>query len=369
MGGDRDQGLKTGEYAVAKNPKTLWDGPAQTCEIIRAKAPLRVSFAGGGTDVPEYYEKYGGAVLSTTINRFAYVSLYPREDTTVCIRSMDLEYSVKYDLTSEPQYDGALDIVKATIKRLSLDRGFSLDIRSDAPAGSGLGGSSALTAAIIGALAHFADVRYSSRELAELNYVIERIDLSVPGGKQDQYATTFGGFNVIQFASAGVTVSPLRLDQSVIDDLEAHLLLCYSGGIRNDMNMIDRQVERLRKNEGSTVGAMARLQEIVWEMREALERGDLFTFGELLHVAYEKKKEMNPYINDGTIADALYTEAMKHGALGGKLLGAGGGGYLAFYVPTEHQHDVRAALEKVGGSFVDFGFDHRGLRTWRSKSL
>lgn len=357
------------EYAIAKDALALWERPAGDCEIIRAKAPLRVSFAGGGTDVPDYYEKYGGAVLSTTINRFAYVSLYPRTDTTVSIRSIDLEYSVKYDINAEPQYDGALDIAKAAIKRLNLGRGFSLDIRSDAPAGSGLGGSSALTAAIIGALAELAGITHSSHQLAELNYIIERKDLKIAGGKQDQYATTFGGFNIIEFAATRVSVSPLRLDQSVLDDLEAHLLLCYSGAIRKNLHMIERQVDRFHRKEGNTVDAMARLHDLVWEMREALECGDLFRFGHLLHSAYEAKKGMNPYINEGTIADALYAEAMKRGALGGKLLGAGGGGYLAFYVPTEYQHDVRAALEVIGGQFVDFGFDHRGLRTWRSKSL
>jgi D-glycero-alpha-D-manno-heptose-7-phosphate kinase len=356
------------DYLISRDARTLWERPRDGCEIIRAKAPLRVSFAGGGTDVPEYYEKHGGAVLSTTINHFAYVSLYPRDDTTVSVRSMDLEYSVKYDLNAEPQYDGALDIAKATIRRLNITRGFSLDIRSDAPPGSGLGGSSALTAAIIGALAEFAGVRYSSRELAELNYLIERIDLKIAGGKQDQYATTYGGFNVIQFAATGVSVSPLRLNQSVLDDLEAHLLLCYSGIVRGATNMIEIQMDRMRKKEGNTFSAMARIYKQVDEMREALERGDLRTFGGLLHAAYEAKREMNPYISAGTNADALYNEAMKRGALGGKLLGAGGGGYLAFYVPTENQHEVRSALEKLGGQFVDFGFDQRGLRTWRSNS-
>ena len=280
-------------YASAKDVRKHWDRPGDACEIIRAKAPLRVSFAGGGTDVPEYYEKHGGAVLSTTINRFAYVSLYPREDTTVSIRSMDLEYSVKYDLNAEPQFDGVLDIVKAAIRRLNIDRGFSLDIRSDAPAGSGLGGSSTLTAAIIGALATYTGKAFSSRELAELNYTIERIDLKISGGKQDQYAATYGGFNVIQFAASGVSVSPLRLDQWVIDDLEAHLLLCYSGSIRSNVSLIDRQIDRLRKKEDNIEATMQRLHDQVWEMRDTLERGDLYAFGAQMHAAYETKKAMS----------------------------------------------------------------------------
>lgn len=354
-------------YAIAKDAKTLWERPKATCEIIRAKAPLRVSFAGGGTDVPEYYEKHGGAVLSTTINRFAYVSLYPREDTTISIRSVDMEYSVKYDLGSEPLYDGVLDIAKAAIQRIGVKQGFALDIRSDAPAGSGLGGSSALTAAIIAAVADLANKKYSSHELAELNYTIERVDLGISGGKQDQYASTYGGFNIIQFAESGVSVSPLRLDSSVIDDLEAHVLLCYSGGIRGNVNLIDKQIDRLRKKEGETVAAMAALQKQVWQMREALECGDLLKFGKLLQAGYEAKKLMNPYITEGTNVDALYTAAIQRGAIGGKLLGAGGGGYLAFYVPTEHQHEVRTTLEAMDGSFVDFGIDRRGVHCWRSK--
>src|ERR1043166_7041810 len=174
--------------------------------IIRAKAPLRISFVGGGTDLPLYYERYGGAGLSNTINRYAYVTLYPREDRDVTIRSLDLSYLARYELDKGPEYDGMLDLAKAAVQRIGVTCGINIDVRSDAPAGSGLGGSSALTAAVLGAVAALTGTRLSPYELAELNYTVERVDLKIVGGKQDQYATTFGGFNLIEFEKDRVTV-------------------------------------------------------------------------------------------------------------------------------------------------------------------
>ena len=181
------------------------------CDIIRAKSPLRISFTGGGTDVPAWYEQYPGAVLSSTINRYAYVTLYPRDDRQVRIRSLDLGFTVDYNLDSGPAYDGALDLAKAAIKRLDVDRGVDIDIRSDAPAGSGLGGSSALTSALLAALAEFRGLKLTREQLAELNYTVERIDLKIAGGKQDQYATAYGGFNAIKFCKDLVAVEPVEV--------------------------------------------------------------------------------------------------------------------------------------------------------------
>ena len=167
--------------------------------IIRAKAPLRISFAGGGTDLPHYYEQHGGAVLSSTINRYAFATLFVREDNEIGIRSLDLGRLVRYSRDQEPVYDGVLDLAKAAIQRIGINHGIDLDVRLDVPAGSGLGGSSALTAAVLGAVAAANGYPLSAYELAELNYLIERKDLQIAGGKQDQYATTFGGFNLIEF--------------------------------------------------------------------------------------------------------------------------------------------------------------------------
>jgi len=336
--------------------------------IVRAKSPLRISFTGGGTDLPSWYEKHPGAVLSSTINRYAYVTIYPRNDRQLHIRSVDLGYSVKYQVDESPAYDGIMDLAKVSIKRLGIEQGLDIDVRSDAPAGSGLGGSSALTSALLAALAEVQGVKVSREKLAELNYAVERIDLKVTGGKQDQYATAYGGFNCIKFSKDFIAVEPIDIDKAVVNDLEAHMLMCYTGKVRAKANLIDKQVELYEKGNNSTIDSMKRLYDMVHEMRDALAVGDLDKFGFLLHESYVNKKLMNPYITEGTPTDAMYEAARHAGALGGKLMGAGGGGYLLLYCSTDMQHQVRAALEPMGAVFTDFAFDTQGIQVWRSSS-
>ena len=337
-------------------------------DIIRAKSPLRISFTGGGTDVPAWYKQHGGAVLSSTINRYAYVTLYPREDREIHIRSLDVGYSFKYHLDEEPIYDGTMDLAKMAIRRLGIASGINIDVRSDAPAGSGLGGSSALTSALLGVLAEFRGVTCTRQQMAELNYTIEREDLAISGGKQDQYATAYGGFNCIKFQDNITALEPLELDPGIVNDLEAHLLMYYTGQVRTTGNLIDRQVDLLKQGRVSTIDGMKRLYEMVFEMRDALMVGDLDRFGYLMHESYVNKKRMNPYITEGTEIDLIYERAREAGALGGKLPGAGGGGYLILYCPTDRQQQVRSKLDAMGGVFTDFGFDTKGLQVWRSAS-
>lgn len=353
---------------LAERNNTLMPSKKLQCDIIRAKSPLRISFTGGGTDVPAWYEKFPGAVLSSTINRYAYVTLYPREDRQVRIRSLDLGYTIDFDLDSGPAYDGALDLAKAAIKRLDINRGIDIDIRSDAPAGSGLGGSSALTSALLAALAEFRGLKLTREQIAELNYTVERIDLKIAGGKQDQYATAYGGFNAIKFCKDLVAVEPIEVDDAVVNDLEAHIMLCYTGRVRAHGNLVAKQVEMFQQGRATTIDGMKRLYDMVFEMREALVSGDLDRFGFLLHEAQVNKMRMNPHVTEGTPIDAMYEAARHAGALGGKLLGAGGGGYVAFYCPTDKQHEVRAVLEEMGASFSDFAFDKHGMQMWRSAS-
>jgi D-glycero-alpha-D-manno-heptose-7-phosphate kinase len=343
------------------------DSKKLQCDIIRAKSPLRISFTGGGTDVPAWYEQHPGAVLSSTINRYAYVTLYPREDRQVRIRSLDLGFTVDYDLDSGPAYDGALDLAKVAIRRLGIERGMDIDIRSDAPKGSGLGGSSALTSAILAALAEFRGARLSREALAEMNYTVERIDLEIAGGKQDQYATAYGGFNTIKFCKDLVAVERVEVDESVVNDLEAHLLLCYTGQVRAHGNLVAKQVEMFQQGRTTTIDGMKRLYEMVFEMRDALVDGDLDHFGFLLHESHVNKKRMNPHVTDGTPIDQMYEVAREAGALGGKLLGAGGGGYFIFFVRPFHRYPLIAALEQKGFSCSRIAFEENGLRTWKSR--
>src|SRR5208337_2444269 len=334
--------------------------------IVRAKAPLRVSFAGGGTDLPHWYEEHGGAVFSGTIDRYAYVTLYPRNDQIVSIRSLDLGHAITYDVNKMPMYDGVLDLAKAVIYRLGTRRGMDLDIRSDAPPGSGLGGSSTLTAAIIGVVSAYTGRTLDCYEQAEMNFEVERHDLGIEGGKQDQYATTFGGFNLIEFYPDSVVSYTVELSSGLINDLESHLLLCYTGRVRANLGLVSNQVRYYHEGRKATHAGMRRLCELAYEMAQAVVEGRLNDFGELLHEAYVNKKQMNPDVAAGTIADELYAEARRHGAIGGKLLGAGGGGYLLLYCETGRHQELRQVLQRLGGTVEDFAFETRGLQVWRS---
>lgn len=335
--------------------------------IVRAKAPLRVSFAGGGTDLPHWYADHQGAVFSSTIDRFANVTLYPRDDGLIRIRSLDLGLNISFDVNNPPTYDGILDLAKAVIYRLRTRRGMELDVRSAAPPGSGLGGSSAVTAALIGVVAAYTGQALDCYEQAELNFQVERQDLGIQGGKQDQYATTFGGFNIIEFHPDAAIVNTLELARDTVNDLESHLLLCYTGQVRAHLGLVSNQVQLYREGHKETRVGMERLCELAYEMAEAVTECRLNDFGHLLHEAYICKKRINPDVAMGTIADALYTEARRNGALGGKLLGAGGGGYLLIYCEIGRQQEVRHALQLLGGTVTDFTFETRGVQVWRSQ--
>ena len=336
-----------------------------TIPTIRAQAPLRLSFAGGGTDFPHYFEQHGGAVLSATIDRFARAELTPREDERVVLRSEDLGHRVEFHREEDPVFDGVLDLAKAGVARMGLHCGADIDVASDAPPGSGLGGSSALVAAVVAALADLGEHDLTSHELAELSYRIERQDLGIAGGMQDQYATSFGGFNAIEFSTAGVQVEALSLDPGVLAGLQERLLLCYTGRVRRNLRLIDEQIRMYREGREETLLGMKGLHEAVFAMREALEAGDLDRFGRLLHDAYESKKQMNPLVVEGAPVDVLYERAREAGATGGKLCGAGGGGYLAIFCEPDRQPAVRRAVEELGGQFTDFAFHPNGVTVHR----
>lgn len=350
-------------------PEICTDPGTQTEPLIRAKTPLRVSFAGGGTDFPHWYNDQPGAVLCATIANYTRVTLYPRADRQVRIRSVDLGYMSQYQIDEAPVFDGMMDLIKATIARLGCNRGFDLDISSEAPPGSGLGGSSALISSVIGAVAQFQNVSLDPYQIAEMNYQIERKDLGIPGGAQDQYGTTFGGFNLIEFSRDGVLVNSLRLPSETTADLEAHLMMCYVGNVRASTGLIDRQIRYAQEKRTGTLEGMQRIYSLVYEMKTALLKGNLNDFGLLLHEGFMNKKLMNPEVTAGTPTDALYEIAREKGALGGKLLGAGGGGYLLLYCETHLQHDVRLALEAAGGEVKKCAFDDVGLHVWRTRCL
>ncbi len=334
--------------------------------IIRAKAPLRISFAGGGTDVPPYPEREGGCVLNATIDNFAWGSLTPRSDGKIEIASADLGLSLSYTVHSEMAFDGQLDLAKAAILRLGAknSQGFDVFLHTDAPPGSGLGSSSALMVALVGLVKEFTNLPLTEYEIAHLAYVIERQDLGIHGGLQDQYAASFGGFNFIEFEKDRVIVNPLRISREILNELEHNLLLCYTGTTRRSDHIIEDQTRRFELNEDKTVTALRQQKQLAMDMKNALLQHRLNDFGDLLHHAWQSKRNLSPKISSGAI-DEMYEEARKHGALGGKMTGAGGGGYMLFYCLFDKKHKVAAALRKLGAVVTEFGFDHYGLQTWR----
>lgn len=328
---------------------------------VRATAPLRISFVGGGTDFPHWYESNGGAVLSATIDHHAHVTIQPREDRQVRIRSLDLGHLVEYHLEEGPVYDGVMDLPKAAIARVGAPSGIDVDIRSDAPPGSGLGGSSALVTAVVGGLAALSGTSLTPRGLAELSYAIERDDLGIAGGWQDQYAAAFGGFNLIEFGPSGASLSPVRASEDTIRRLKENLMLCYTGQVRTDLGLIETQIRMFQEGREETIQGMKQLQAMAYEMRDSLESGDVRALGEMLNDAYESKRRMNPHIADDTPIESLFAAARAAGAVGGKICGAGGGGYLLVYCEPDAQARVRNELARLGGQFADWTFHPAGV--------
>jgi D-glycero-alpha-D-manno-heptose-7-phosphate kinase len=334
--------------------------------LIRSKAPLRLSFAGGGTDVPPYPQQYGGAVLSATINKYAFGTLAPLADDVLTVESLDYDIVAKYHSEQDLVFDGKLDLVKAVARRLlqgQTNRGLKLFLHSDAPPGSGLGSSSTLVVALIGLFKHWLHLRMTDYEIADLAYQIERNDLGIKGGMQDQYAATFGGFNFIEFLGSKVIVNPLRVDLNSLNELEYNLLLCYTGRTRTSANILDRQIQSYIDKRIEVMLALARLKTITVEIKNCLLQGRLNDFGALLHDEWENKKQLDVEISNPHIEE-MYEAARRAGALGGKLAGAGAGGYLLFYCQFDRKHVVAATLERMGGQVVEFGFEPRGLQTW-----
>jgi D-glycero-alpha-D-manno-heptose-7-phosphate kinase len=336
-----------------------------TGPVVRAAAPLRISFVGGGTDFPHYFERHGGAVLSATIDHVVRVTVTPRDDRQVRVRSLDLGHLVEYHLDEGPEYDGVMDLAKAAIERMGVDGGLDVAIGSEAPAGSGLGGSSALVTAVVAALAALGDRTMTADELARLAYTIEREDLRIAGGWQDQYAAAFGGCNLLEFSARGVAVTPVRAEPAVMERLRSNLVLCHSGAVRRNVGLIDTQITLFRQGREDTILGMKQLHEMAYAMRDALEAGEPDRLGAMLHEAFEAKKRMNPHIAEHTPIDAMLAAAREAGATGGKICGAGGGGYLMVYAVPEAQPAVRGALEGLGGRLAAFAFRADGVRAER----
>jgi len=331
-------------------------------EFIRARAPLRIGMAGGGTDVEPYASERGGFVLNSTIDKYAYCTVTPNNSKRMSIVSLDYG-TFEVPLDGGPlKYDGNMDLIKAVRNHFDINDGFDVFIHSDAPPGSGLGGSSTVIVSILGAVTEWLKIEMSDHELAELAFKLEREEIGLKGGKQDQYAAVFGGFNLMEFGKAGVKVNKLHLGNDTVNELQYCSLLCYTGRSRESANIIESQTSRYIK--GSNTDALDASKRLAIEGKDALMRGDVRGFGKILNESWAHKKRFSSDVSNSSL-DQYYKEAMDSGAIGGKVSGAGGGGFMFFVCEYDKKHIVAKKLNSMGATITDFTFEPSGVQAWR----
>lgn len=338
-------------------------------KIYRSRAPLRLGLAGGGTDVSPYSDIYGGAILNATISLFAYVDIEKTEDQKIVFEAKDFETSEVFESGQQVTSDGPLNLLKGVYLRIMKDypfehNGLKITTYVQAPPGSGLGSSSTLVVALIGAFVEMLKLPLGEYDIAHYAYEIERIDLNLAGGKQDQYAATFGGFNYMEFYKDDKTiVNPLRIKREYVYELEKNIVLFYTSKSRESARIIDEQVANVKSQNQSSIEAMHHIKEQSIMMKEALLKGELSKIGKIFDFGHEHKKNMAKNISNSFLDD-IYESAKSAGASGGKISGAGGGGFMIFYCPGTTRYDVIMALSKFEGKSIPFLFTERGLTYW-----
>jgi D-glycero-alpha-D-manno-heptose-7-phosphate kinase len=337
--------------------------------IYRSKAPLRIGLAGGGTDVSPYSDQFGGAILNATISLSAYANIEPRTDNQIVLHALDRSEIEQHELQSTLPINGHLDLLKGVYNRIIAQFDITpfpmtLCTYVDAPAGSGLGTSSTLVVAIVGAFVEMFKLPLGEYDIAKLAFDIERKDLNLAGGKQDQYAATFGGVNFMEFYEDDhVIVNPLRIKEQYIHELENNLVLFYTDTSRESATIIKEQVKNVHDKNTDSIKAMHQLKKQAILMKEALLRGKLHEIGEILDFGFREKRKMAANIsNDGI--ENIYNIALAAGATGGKISGAGGGGFMIFYCPNNTRYTVMNALAPLSGKVQKYQFTNYGLTTW-----
>jgi D-glycero-alpha-D-manno-heptose-7-phosphate kinase len=335
-------------------------------KLIRARAPVRISFSGGGTDMTYYFKTHSGCVLSSTINKYAYASVRVRNDDRIRLISKDFNIATDFENKHKIHYGDSLDLIKACVKMMDPDFGFDLLTHSEVEPGTGLGGSSAISAAVVGALNSFYNENYLDKyQLADLSYQAERVELGIAGGWQDQYASVFGGLNLIEFRKNDIVVVPLRITNDILLELQFNLLIFRFGETRQSGDIAHDQ-QKLYKKSDSMFKHYQQLASLTLDIKDALLKGMLNDFGNLMHEGWLIKNKFSKKISNQYI-DLLYQSARKAGALGGKVLGAGGGGYLLLFVPPPNQMSVIDAMESQNAVLDRFDFVKTGLQIWTAE--
>tara|TARA_Y100000590_G_scaffold183807_1_gene209395 strand:- start:5322 stop:6713 length:1392 start_codon:yes stop_codon:yes gene_type:complete len=336
-------------------------------KIIRARAPVRISFSGGGTDFSQYINHSPSFILSSTINKYCTSSVIVRNDNEIHIYSKDLNKEYVAKNIDNIAFGDDLDLIKAAIKIMKPNFGIDLEVLAEFDRGSGLGGSSSVAVSVIGALNHFRNENHlDTYNIADLAYQVERIDLGIKGGWQDQYATSFGGFSYIEFRENKVLVNPLKINRNIILELEYNLMLFRIGGVRNSGKIQKNHIKSIKSNEEKFIEYSNKMSNLTITMKEYLLKGNLKKFGDLLNESWNIKKKMNSTISNHFIEDC-YNTAIKIGALGGKLLGAGESGYLLLYASPLYQRQIKLELESKGAMQEYFKFSDHGLEVWSTK--
>ena len=342
--------------------------------IWRSKAPFRLGLAGGGTDVSPYCDLYGGAILNVTVSLYAHAHIERQSAPEVVFYSVDQMKTLKFPVGEAAPLEKGLDLQAGLYNRLLKDgvldnRGFRLTTSMDVPAGSGLGTSSTLMVAMLKAFTEMYNIPYGEYDLAHKAYEIERLDLQLAGGRQDQYAATFGGVNFMEFYKDDkVIVNPLRIKMEYLNEPENNILLYFTSTNRSSSEIIKKQQLNVSSNNLSSIKAMDQLKEQSRMMKEAILKGQLNAIGEILDFGFEQKKRMAENISNSLI-DEIYDAAKKSGATGGKISGAGGGGFMFFYCPGTSKYQVIEKLKQFGGEVRNYNFTPLGARSWKINEI
>jgi len=333
--------------------------------VVKGKAPLRISFAGGGTDISYFFEKYGGVVINATIDKYCRATAVKRADHKIIINS-DIDGEFEINSKKDIEYNGKFDLIKALIKLMDPNFGFEIYIHSDLPPGRGLGSSATFAVLIASILNHFMEKKYDDYKIAEIAYKAEHQELGIKGGWQDQYAAVTGGFNFMEFTKDKTIIYPLKLREKVINELNHHLLLCYVGKSHFSGDLHEKQEENFREKEKELLENLKNLKVKAIEIKDSLLTNNIKKIGHTLNESWENKRKLSANISNPKI-DELYGVGLKNGAYGGKLLGAGGGGYILFFYFPKKRNQLVKALENSGGEIMNFNFDFNGTQVWSFK--
>jgi D-glycero-alpha-D-manno-heptose-7-phosphate kinase len=339
--------------------------------IYRSKAPLRLGLGGGGSDVSPYSDIYGGAVLNATIDQYAHCTIEETSSKSIVIHAADLGIKKRYHSLPVLPVDGHLDLQKGVYNRIVKEFGIKLPLSfrmttwCDALPGSGLGSSSTMVVAVLKAFTEWLNLPLGDYDMAYLAYQIERIDLGFSGGKQDQYAATFGGFNFMEFYKDDrVIVNPLRMKRWIVDELEVSMVLYYTGASRSSDKIIKEQQRNTSTGEKRSIEATHRIKQNSYLMKDYLLKGDIVQFARALGRDWENKKKMASSITNKNI-ERIYAAAIKSGAYGGKVSGAGGGGFMIFTIDPTRRLNLINALSRFKGKVLNFHFSDSGCQGWK----